>query len=225
VVALRLVEDLLVTAARLDATLDSCHFSPPQRYGSMRFRRPASSARTWFVCRRLRFRLVAFLVRMWLRLAWPALNLPEAVFRKRLAAPRCVLILGIAIPWGRFEYWPGRPPRCESSFHPAWPVCKPLIPEGNRAGPKCCVQRPGESGRPLCLLAGGPAIPGVRSPCPYGALSRHRAGWGWADGATRPEKAKRAIRRAASRRPPCIRSRTAGIAGYAAITSSWGRSS
>src|SRR3546814_9304180 len=62
----------------------------------MRSRRPASSARTWFVCRRLRFRLVGFLVRMWLRLAWPALYLPEAVFRKRLAAPRCVLILGIA---------------------------------------------------------------------------------------------------------------------------------
>src|SRR3546814_18099217 len=62
----------------------------------MRSRRPASSARTWFVCRRLRFRLVGFLVRMWLRLAWPALYLPEAVFRKRLAEPRCVLLLGIA---------------------------------------------------------------------------------------------------------------------------------
>src|SRR3546814_7535808 len=62
----------------------------------MRSRRPASSARTWFVCRSLRFRLVGFLVRMWLRLAWPALYLPEAVFRKRLAAPRCVLFLGIA---------------------------------------------------------------------------------------------------------------------------------
>src|SRR5690606_11059035 len=96
VIALRLVEDLLVTAARLDATLDSCHFLIPQRYGSMRSRRPASSARTWFVCRRLRFRLVAFLVRMWLRLAWPALYLPEAVLRKRLAAARLVLILGIA---------------------------------------------------------------------------------------------------------------------------------
>src|SRR5690606_12633835 len=63
----------------------------------MRSRRPASSARTWFVCRRLRFRLVAFLVRMWLRLAWPALYLPEAVLRNRLAAPRLVLILGIAV--------------------------------------------------------------------------------------------------------------------------------
>src|SRR3546814_12123321 len=83
-------------------------FSPPQRYGSMRSRRPASSARTWFVCRRLRFRLVGFLVRMWLRLAWPALYLPEAVFRKRLAAPRCVLILGIALSSRVFFYLPGR---------------------------------------------------------------------------------------------------------------------
>src|SRR3546814_10871837 len=74
----------------------------------MRSRRPASSARTWFVCRRLRFRLVGFLVRMWLRLAWPALYLPEAVFRKRLAAPRCVLILGIALSLRVFFYWPGR---------------------------------------------------------------------------------------------------------------------
>src|SRR5436190_6058976 len=72
-----------------------CH--SPQRYGSMRSRRPASSARTWFVCRRLRFRLVAFLVRMWLLLAWPHLYLPEAVFRKRLAAARLVLILGIGV--------------------------------------------------------------------------------------------------------------------------------
>src|SRR5689334_25305888 len=63
----------------------------------MRSRRPASSARTWFVCRRLRFRLVAFLVRMWLLLAWPHLYLPEAVFRKRLAAARLVLILGIGM--------------------------------------------------------------------------------------------------------------------------------
>ena len=63
----------------------------------MRSRRPASSARTWFVCRRLRFRLVAFLVRMWLRLAWPALYLPEAVFRKRLAAPRFVFSFGIDV--------------------------------------------------------------------------------------------------------------------------------
>src|SRR5689334_24921394 len=76
----------------------------------MRSRRPASSARTWFVCRRLRFRLVAFLVRMWLLLAWPHLYLPEAVFRKRLAAARLVLILVLAI--GRsfrfFIYWPRR---------------------------------------------------------------------------------------------------------------------
>src|SRR5690606_7283813 len=69
----------------------------------MRSRRPASSARTWFVCRRLRFRLVAFLVRMWLLLAWPHLYLPEAVFRKRLAAARLVLILGIGVSLRNLE--------------------------------------------------------------------------------------------------------------------------
>src|SRR5688572_20215792 len=73
----------------------------------MRSRRPASSARTWFVCRRLRFRLVAFLVRMWLLLAWPHLYLPEAVFRKRLAAARLVLILGIGDPF-EICHWHGR---------------------------------------------------------------------------------------------------------------------
>src|SRR5690606_30288316 len=105
----------------------------------MRSRRPASSARTWFVCRRLRFRLVAFLVRMWLRLAWPALYLPEAVFRKRLAAPRCVLILGIAMSLGVFFDWPGRQP-----WHPSGaatlsilplPACKSLIQKRIRTGP------------------------------------------------------------------------------------------
>src|SRR3970282_2319185 len=63
----------------------------------MREIRPASSGRTWFVCRRPPFLFVDFLVRMWLRFAWPHLNLPEAVFRKRLAAPRWVLILIFAI--------------------------------------------------------------------------------------------------------------------------------
>src|SRR5512136_1166923 len=36
-------------------------------------------------------------VRMWLVKAWPRLILPEAVFEKRLAAPRLVLIFGIAV--------------------------------------------------------------------------------------------------------------------------------
>src|SRR5687768_2002974 len=100
VVTLRELDDFLVPAARRYTTLDSCHFLSPQRYGSMRSRRPESSARTMFVARSPRLRLVAFLVRMWLRLAWPALYFPEAVFRKRLAAPRCVLILGIAMVLG-----------------------------------------------------------------------------------------------------------------------------
>src|SRR5690606_17581677 len=71
----------------------------------------------WFVWRRLRLRFVAFLVRLWLRLAWPALYLPEAVFRKRLAAPRCVLILGIAVSLSVLRYWPGRWPA------PRFPSC------------------------------------------------------------------------------------------------------
>src|SRR5690606_27676352 len=106
--------------------------SPPQAYGSMRFRRPASSARTWFVCRRLRFRLVAFLVRMWLRLAWPALNLPDAVLRNRLAAPRWVLILGIAgCPFG-FCHWPGRWLR-----HAFRPAPTGHAPRATRAAARC----------------------------------------------------------------------------------------
>src|SRR5574337_1801344 len=61
----------------------------------MRAMRPESSLRTMLVPRRLRLRLVAFLVRMWLLNAWPALNLPDAVLRNRLAAARLVLILGM----------------------------------------------------------------------------------------------------------------------------------
>src|SRR6185369_4081598 len=61
----------------------------------MRAMRPESSLRTILVPRRLRFRLVLFLVRIWLLNAWPALNLPDAVLRNRLAAARLVLILGI----------------------------------------------------------------------------------------------------------------------------------
>src|SRR6185437_15315661 len=61
----------------------------------MRATRPASQSRTWLVARRLRFRLVDFLVRMCDLKAWPALNLPVAVLRNRLAAARLVLILGI----------------------------------------------------------------------------------------------------------------------------------
>src|SRR5690606_19465208 len=44
-----------------------------------------------------------FLVRMWLLLAWPHLYLPEAVFRKRLAAARLVLILGIGVSLRNLE--------------------------------------------------------------------------------------------------------------------------
>src|SRR5579883_30699 len=62
----------------------------------MRAMRPESSLRTMLGPRRLRLRLVDFLVRIWLLKAWPALNLPDAVLRNRLAAARLVLILGMA---------------------------------------------------------------------------------------------------------------------------------
>src|SRR3546814_7845623 len=97
----------------------------------MRAIRPASSARTWFVCLRLRFRLVDFLVRMWLRLAWPHLNLPEAVLRKRFAAPRWVLILGIADVLSGSCNWPGR--WRGHSFRPARSGCKSLIAKESRS--------------------------------------------------------------------------------------------
>src|SRR6185312_949047 len=61
----------------------------------MRAIRPESSFRTMLGPRRLRLRLVLFLVRIWLLNAWPALNLPDAVLRNRLAAARLVLILGM----------------------------------------------------------------------------------------------------------------------------------
>src|SRR5690606_12781375 len=103
----------------------------------MRSRRPASSARTWFVCRRLRFRLVAFLVRMWLLLAWPHLYLPEAVFRKRLAAARLVLILGIGNPceiW--LLAWAAAPAGCSRhAFRPARAGRKSLIRNESPTGP------------------------------------------------------------------------------------------
>src|SRR5690348_8934721 len=61
----------------------------------MRAIRPESSLRTMLVARRPRLRLVDFFVKMWLLNAWPALNLPDAVLRNRLAAARLVLILGM----------------------------------------------------------------------------------------------------------------------------------
>src|SRR4030095_13460945 len=69
----------------------------------MRAIRPESSFRTMLGARRPRLRLVLFFVRMWLLNAWPALNLPDAVLRNRLAAARLVLILGMA-QLLRFDY-------------------------------------------------------------------------------------------------------------------------
>jgi hypothetical protein len=47
------------------------------------------------VGRKLRLRLVLFLVRMWLRWEWAHLYPPEAVRLKRFAALEFVLIFGI----------------------------------------------------------------------------------------------------------------------------------
>src|SRR5690606_32712287 len=114
----------------------------------MRSRRPASSARTWFVCRRLRFRLVAFLVRMWLLLAWPHLYLPEAVFRKRLAAARLVLILGIAMSFRRWVTGPGG--GCATLSVLPLPACRPRDPVDRRRVLRAARGAPGEPGRTLC---------------------------------------------------------------------------
>src|SRR6185369_1368478 len=69
----------------------------------MRAIRPESSLRTMLGPRRPRLRLVLFFVRIWLLNACPALNLPDAVLRNRLAAARLVLILGMA-QLLRFDY-------------------------------------------------------------------------------------------------------------------------
>src|SRR5690606_28200556 len=116
---------------------------------------------TWFVCRRLRFRLVAFLVRMWLRLAWPALYLPEAVLRKRLAAARLVLILGITnVLDGNCHWQGGGPCAWRESRQRAEPTLsilartghKPLIPGESTTGPVAVASRSGErtGRRALC---------------------------------------------------------------------------
>jgi hypothetical protein len=46
--------------------------------------------------RRLRFRLLLFLVRIWLWWLWARLYFPVAVLLKRLAVPRLVFNLGIS---------------------------------------------------------------------------------------------------------------------------------
>src|SRR6185312_3003508 len=61
----------------------------------MRATRLVSQSRIWLGARKPRLRLVDFLVRMCDLNACPALNLPEAILRNRLAAARLVLIFGI----------------------------------------------------------------------------------------------------------------------------------
>src|SRR5690348_18134474 len=83
----------------------------------MRATRLVSDSCTWLGARRPRLRLVAFLVRMCDLKACPALNLPDAVLRNRLAAARLVLIFGMLPLRFGFRDWPGRR-SLDRAFHP-----------------------------------------------------------------------------------------------------------
>src|SRR6185437_7312891 len=89
----------------------------PYAYGSMRATRLVSDSCTWLGARKPRLRLVDFFVRMCDLKACPALNLPEAVLRNRLAAARLVLIFGMLPLRSGFRDWPGRR-SCDRAFHP-----------------------------------------------------------------------------------------------------------
>src|SRR5690348_7480003 len=89
----------------------------PYAYGSMRATRLVSDSCTWLGARRPRLRLVAFLVRMCDLKACPALNLPDAVLRNRLAAARLVLIFGMLPLRFGFRDWPGRRLAVALSIH------------------------------------------------------------------------------------------------------------
>ena len=69
--------------------------SEAQAYGNMRATLGVSATETSTI--RLSLDLVWFdlLVRMWRIFVWPRLNLPLAVFLKRLAAPEWVFIFGM----------------------------------------------------------------------------------------------------------------------------------
>src|SRR5690348_3500555 len=85
----------------------------------MRATRLVSDSCTWLGARRPRLRLVDFLVRMCDLKACPALNLPVAVLRNRLAAARLVLIFGMLPLRLVFVTGPGGDPR---SHFPSMPL-------------------------------------------------------------------------------------------------------
>src|ERR1700710_1401500 len=58
---------------------------------------PAKAGETSTDLRSLRFRLVVFLVRMWLCIAWLRITLPVPVTLKRFAAPLCVFCFGTGV--------------------------------------------------------------------------------------------------------------------------------
>ncbi len=87
---------LLDQAARSEKL---CFVRPLQAYGSMRAIFGVSASEIRAEPPRWRFVLVAFEVRMWRIFDWPRLNLPDAVFVKRLAAPEWVLSFGMVSCW------------------------------------------------------------------------------------------------------------------------------
>src|SRR5690348_17388926 len=94
----------------------------------MRATRLLSDSCTWLGARRPRLRLVDFLVRMCDLKACPALNLPVAVLRNRLAAARLVLIFGMLPLRFGFRDWPGRSEEHTSELQsPVHLVCRLLL--------------------------------------------------------------------------------------------------
>src|SRR6187397_1369709 len=92
-----------------------------QSYGSILFSLPASAGEMTVVPRAWRFRRVGLLVRMWRLNALPRRNFPLAVFLKRFAAPRWLLIFGTVFLRGDFV--PAALPLRAHSRGPIAPLC------------------------------------------------------------------------------------------------------
>src|SRR6185437_1987014 len=105
----------------------------------MRATRLVSQSRIWLGARKPRLRLVDFLVRMCDLKACPALNLPDAVLRNRLAAARLVLIFGMLPLRFGFRDWPGRRLAIALSIHAL---------AGLLCGNRCCGLPPWPSADP-----------------------------------------------------------------------------
>src|SRR5690606_23854599 len=139
-------------------------------------------------------------------------GLPEALGRApmRLDLGHCD-VLGVVSSTG-----PGGVRDCGSSFHPAWPVCKPLISAGNQGRSKVLRTASPENraGHYACRRAG------LQSGSPPCCLPRSRGGPGWARRSELPEK-----RSAPDGAPPppfaLPRKRRRGTVGIAACGSDY----